>query len=146
MTQFNQLLKTNNTEILSSSIVDKQRFKQAGSIFQINSWIELINPVFKRICVHGAQSLANRWNNQCLFANYPSDSCHLMFVLNKNVFMHHVKVRLDVLEIWFAYAFHQDNGYLLTCEQIVWTYYLHYFCCDGLISIMNQLFDEIEVN
>ena len=44
-TKFQQFLQRNDTEVLCPSVVDKKRLKKTRTAFNINSRVELINPV-----------------------------------------------------------------------------------------------------
>ena len=69
-----------------------------------------------------------------------------MLVINQDILMNYVKIRLDILEVWLTDSFQQNYGNLLTCIDIVRTDDFDDLGGNCLISIMDQLFNEIEVN
>ena len=69
-----------------------------------------------------------------------------MLVLNQNELMGHIEVRLHIFKIRFAESFKQDNRYLFTGMQVFRANYFDDFWSDGLIAIVDQLFNEVKVN
>lgn len=69
-----------------------------------------------------------------------------MLIRDKDKFMHNIKIRLNILEVWFAEAFQQNNGYLFTCIQVVRADNLNYLCSNIFIAIMNEFFNEVKVD
>ena len=74
VTESEQLLEANYAEVLCSFIVDKERLEETWPALKVDGWVELIDSVFKGVGVHGAESFADSWYCEGLFANYPKNS------------------------------------------------------------------------
>lgn len=51
--------------------------------------------------------------------------------------MDDIEVRLNILEIGFAYTFQQHDGYFFAGMQIVGTDNLNNFSSDGFVAVMD---------
>lgn len=60
--------------------------------------------------------------------------------------MDNVKVRLDVFKVCLADALQKNDSYLFACIEVVGTDDSDDFSCDGLVTIVDELFDKAEVD
>lgn len=108
--KFKSLFQWHHSKILSPLIQLIYRIKQRWGLVHNNTWSIRIDSILQPICNHGVNLLTNGTNIKLWLSKYPVDPQVPDVIINEDICMKHIKVRLHVIKRGFVKASNQDDG------------------------------------